>query len=253
MMVHIWQSTLFALFALGIASLLRKRQARIRYWIWFAASVKFLIPLGSISGVNLTLSSRLWLLWGLGAVTVLGVWVLRWRRLWQSAHRADVVTVGLEFETLRRVETSVGSTKPVELRLSGGSLEPGVFGVFKPTLILPAGIGCHLSRGQLEAVIAHEISHLRRLDNLTAAIHMVVEVLFWFHPLVWWIGSKLVDERERACDEEVLSTCRRLEYAEGIRRVSELYLQSPILAVSGVTGSNLKKRIEATMESRSAV
>ena len=43
-----------------------------------------------------------------------------------------------------------------------------------------------------------------RRDNLAAAIHMVVEAIFWFHPLVWWIGARLVEERERACDEEVL-------------------------------------------------
>jgi bla regulator protein BlaR1 len=51
---------------------------------------------------------------------------------------------------------------------------------------------------QPEAVLAHELSHVRRRDNLTAAIHMIVEAVFWFHPLVWWIWVELVKERERA-------------------------------------------------------
>jgi bla regulator protein BlaR1 len=53
----------------------------------------------------------------------------------------------------------------------------------------------------MEAMLAHELCHVRRRDNLTSAMHMVVEVVFWFHPLVWWIGVRLMEERERACDE----------------------------------------------------
>jgi len=44
---------------------------------------------------------------------------------------------------------------------------------------------------------------VRRRDNLATVIHMAVEVVFWFHPLVWWLGARLIEERERACDEEV--------------------------------------------------
>ena len=46
--------------------------------------------------------------------------------------------------------------------------------------------------------------HVRCRDNLATVIHMAVEVVFWFHPLVWWLGARLMEERERACDEEVL-------------------------------------------------
>ncbi len=89
-----------------------------------------------------------------------------------------------------------------------GRLEPGVFGILRPVLLLPEGITDRLTPAQLEAVIAHELCHVRRRDNLTAAIHMVVETVFWFHPLVWWIRARLVEERERACDEEVLRAGR---------------------------------------------
>jgi len=88
----------------------------------------------------------------------------------------------------------------------------------------------------------------RRRDNLTAAIHMVVEAIFWFHPLVWWFGARLVEERERACDEAVLSLgCEPRDYADAILSVCKLYLESPIVCVSGISGSDLKRRIVRIM------
>jgi hypothetical protein len=80
---------------------------------------------------------------------------------------------------------------------------------------------------------------------------MIVETLFWFHPLVWWIERRLVDERERACDEEVLRvTGEPQTYAEGILNVCKFYKESSLVCVSGVTGSNLKTRIEEIMTNR---
>jgi bla regulator protein blaR1 len=82
---------------------------------------------------------------------------------------------------------------------------------------------------------------------------MVVEALFWFHPLVWWIESRLVEERERACDEEVLRIATDpQDYAEGIVNVCKLYLESPLVCVSGVIGGNLKQRVDAIMINRGA-
>jgi bla regulator protein blaR1 len=93
----------------------------------------------------------------------------------------------------------------VWVRYSPGPLEPGVVGILRPTILLPEGIAKRLTPPQLEAVLAQELFHLRRRDNLFAAIHMIAETTFWFHPLIWWIGARLVEERERACDEEVLA------------------------------------------------
>jgi len=134
---------------------------------------------------------------------------------------------------------------------SATRLEPGVFGVFRPVLLLPEGIAGRLTPAQLKTILAHELCHVRRRDNLAAAIHMAVEAIFWFHPLVWWIGARLVEERERACDEEVLRLGSEPEvYAAGILNVCKFYLESPLACASGVTGSDLKKRIEAIMTKR---
>jgi uncharacterized protein (TIGR03435 family) len=105
----------------------------------------------------------------------------------------------------------------------------------------------------LKAIIAHEMCHVRRHDNLTSAIHMLVEAIFWFHPALWWIGTRLVEERERACDEAVLQSGNDAHvYAEGILNVCKLYFESPLACVSGVTGSDLKKRIVRIVTERVA-
>ena len=130
-------------------------------------------------------------------------------------------------------------------------LEPGVIGVLRPLLMLPAGITGRLTPEQLKAILAHEVCHIRRRDNLTSLIHLAVEAVFWFHPLVWWLGARLIEERERACDEEVLrSGAEPHDYAEGILRICEMHLEPPVLFVAGVAGSNLKNRIEAIMTNR---
>lgn len=160
---------------------------------------------------------------------------------------------GRELETLRRLEQSAGMTAPIALKISESALEPGILGIFRPVLLLPVGISDRLSDAQLETIISHELCHVRRCDNLAAAVHMLVEAIFWFHPLIWWIGARLVEERERASDEEVLRLgADPHAYAEGILKVCRFYLESSLFCAAGVTGSNLKKRIEAIMIHRIA-
>jgi bla regulator protein BlaR1 len=63
-------------------------------------------------------------------------------------------------------------------------LSPGIVGIVHPVLLLPDGMREHLTQAEFDAIVAHEICHLRRRDNLTAALHMLVEAVFWFYPLV---------------------------------------------------------------------
>jgi uncharacterized protein (TIGR03435 family) len=115
-------------------------------------------------------------------------------------------------------------------------------------LLLPDNISDRLSAPQLNTIIAHEMCHVRRRDNLTAAIHMVVQAAFWLHPAVWWIKGRLLEERERACDEAVLQSGNEAQlYAESILNVCKFYVESPLACMSGVTGSDLKRRIVRIM------
>ena len=103
----------------------------------------------------------------------------------------------------------------------------------------------------MKTIIAHELCHWRRRDDLVAAIQMLIETVFWFYPLVWWLGTRLDVERERACDELVLAEGGSPEvYAESILKVCKFYLRSPYYCGAGVAGGDLKKRLREIMETR---
>jgi uncharacterized protein (TIGR03435 family) len=189
--------------------------------------------------------------WLCGLVVVLFAWYVRWRWISAALREAVPLRKGREVEALRRLERLGGIRKRIELLLSPASLEPGIFGITRPVLVWPKGISEHLQDAHLEAILAHEVWHVRRRDNLAAAIHMVVEALFWFHPLVWWLGARLVEERERACDEEVLELgSERQVYAESILKTCEFCVGSPLACVSGVAGADLTERIVRIMTQR---
>jgi bla regulator protein blaR1 len=295
---HLWQSTLFAVVAGLFTLMLRKNQARARYWLWLAASLKFLIPFSLLVGVGgyfgwshasagtnsgvyfameeisqpfaqsaVTVASHanpsasstsvnlLQLLpmlvaavWLCGFLSVVLVWFVRWRRMSAAMREAVPLREGREVKALRRLERAGGIRKRIEVFLSRASLEPGIFGIARPVLVWPEGISARLDDAHVEAILAHEVGHVRRRDNLFAAIHMLVEAIFWFHPLVWFLGTRLVEEREVACDEEVLELgSERQVYAESILKICEFCVGSPLACVSGVTGADLKKRIVRIM------
>ena len=122
-------------------------------------------------------------IWLGGFLAVLCGWCVRWWRISAEAHRATLLVQGREFEALLRMQRDAGITSPVELRLSRSTLEPGIFGIVRPVLLWPEGISQRLDDSQLQAVIAHELWHVRRRDNLAAVFHMLVEAIFWFHPI----------------------------------------------------------------------
>lgn len=195
--------------------------------------------------------------WLCGFIAVLSVWCARWRRISIAVRAAQHLREGREVEALvqlqRRMSPASQKSPQIKLVLSPGSLEPGVFGIARPVLVWPAGISGRLDDVQLESILAHEICHVVRRDNLAAAIHMTVESLFWFYPVVWWLGKRIVDERERACDEAVLRLGDEPRvYAESILKICEFCVQSPLDCVSGVTGAGLKKRIVRIMTQRVA-
>jgi uncharacterized protein (TIGR03435 family) len=191
--------------------------------------------------------------WLCGIALVVLAWYVRWRRISRTIQKAVPLRDGREVESLRRLERAAGISKQIEMRVSRGSLEPGILGIFRPVLVWPHGITERLDREHLEAILAHELCHVRRRDNLSAAAHMLVEAIFWFHPIVWWLGARLLQERERACDEQVLEMgCDRKIYAESILKICEFCVGSPLDFVSGVTGSDLKKRIVHIMSKGAA-
>ncbi len=187
--------------------------------------------------------------WVCGFVTVVILWSVRWRRVAAVVQRSTPMVQGREVDALRQLEKIGGVRRPMAFLLSRESVvEPGIFGIFRPVLLWPAKISEHLQDSHLKAILAHEVSHAQRRDNLAAALHMTVEAIFWFHPMVWWLGARLVEERELACDEEVLQLGNPPSiYAESILRTCEFCVGADLACVSGVTGAELKKRIVRIM------
>lgn len=299
---HLWQSTVFVAVAALLTLALRKNHARARYWLWLAASLKFLVPFSLLIALGASLApSRatiendpmmyfamekvtqpfalpaaaaltpmaqpvaaaaptlaqtamhwlpafLGLVWLCGFLAVFAAWCNRWRQVWAAKGEAAPLRAGREVEILRRLEREAGMRKPIPAFLSETSLEPGIFGIFRPVLLWPQGISARLDGAQLEAILAHELSHVRRRDNLAAAIHVLVEAIFWFYPVVWWLGGQLIEEREQACDEAVVQRGKAQQaYAEGILKVCQFCVEAPAACVSGVTGADLKQRIRLIM------
>ena len=289
---HLWQSTLFAVCMALLAVVLRRSPARVRFWIWLTASLKFLLPFSLLTGLGgyfvpshgssaqiqpalyyaMDVASRpftfassstpagmspahvsrfaWWMpavvtgIWLCGFAVVLAAWCIRWRTFAAVLSRAATAEQGRELGILRRLEIREQRKKPLRLVISGAISEPGIFGIFKTVLAWPAGISDCLGDAQIESIIAHELCHVRRRDNLAALLHMMVEAFFWFHPLVWWIEGRLMEERERACDEATLRLGHSPQiYAESILKACEFSVARPLPCVAGVTGANLKYRI----------
>ena len=283
---HLWQSTLFAFVVGMFVFLLRKNSARLRYGLWLAASVKFLFPFAVLVALGRSLSPHfasspstpallplepamrplaqavrpaflavtepaaaqpvlasfqpdwtviLIALWSIGFLAVIARWALRWAQL------RNVLRNSVDFPL----------SAPVAVKVAPSSLEPGLVGILRPVILLPKGITERLSREELNAVITHELCHARRRDNLTAAVHMFVEAVIWFYPLVWWLGTMLNSERERACDETVLASGTEPEvYVDSIVKVCQFTVSSPLACASGVSGANLKNRMETIMKNQ---
>ena len=187
-------------------------------------------------------------IWASGTVAFLISWAVRWHAFAVLARTASPLRDSREATLLRHVERALARRSPLPIVATTGEWEPGVFGVISPVLIWPTQLTNHLSDEELEAILAHELAHVRRRDNLTANLHMLVQVTFWFHPAVWWIGAQLLHERERACDEEVLAAgSEPAVYAASILRTCALSLASAPPMMAGVTGADLKRRIESVV------
>jgi uncharacterized protein (TIGR03435 family) len=199
-----------------------------------------------VSVLSATVPGRPAFPWGPAfvAIWLIGISMLlfRWFRRWLTIHRAAGRATKMPFPSAVPIFSS-----PV-------MIEPGVFGLFRPVLLLPEGIADRLTSKQFDAIVAHELRHVQCFDNLTAAVHMGIETLFWFHPLVWWIGGKLMDERERDCDEAVLRQGSQPgDYARGIVHVCETYVKTELSCASGISGSDLKKRVREIMTWRGSL
>jgi beta-lactamase regulating signal transducer with metallopeptidase domain len=135
-------------------------------------------------------------------------------------------------------------SRPVRLCESVLVEVPTVIGWLRPVILVPASALTGLSAAQLEALLAHELGHIRRYDYLVNLLQTAVETLLFYHPAVWWLSSQIRQEREHCCDDLAVATCGNvLMYARALAELEQLRSVAPQLALAA-NGGVLMRRIQ---------
>jgi len=175
---------------------------------------------------ELSLNTKLALGWtvvSLGLVLLVVVKSLRVRRMLQGSPEVTRPEL-LELIDSLRSRYSIGRTVRVRMfPAAQPSQGPAVVGVVHPTILLPAQVAEHWSLDELEPVLLHELAHVKRWDLLINLVQIIVQAVYFFHPLVWFVNARIRQERELVCDDlAVLYTggrCKR--YSQSFVRVLE--------------------------------
>jgi len=187
------------------------------------------------------------LLW-LAGVATLSVWhVGGWRQL-QRTRRLGTRPVGdLMHEVFADLTQKLRVGRPVHLLQSARAAVPVVVGWLRPVVLLPASAISGLTPEQVQAVLAHELAHVRRHDCLVKVAQAVVETLLFYHPAVWWVSGRITEESEQCCDDLALEVFGdRQAYARALARAAELgHGAARLMAAS--SGGKLLPRVRRIM------
>jgi beta-lactamase regulating signal transducer with metallopeptidase domain len=194
--------------------------------------VKLPRQMGSMLADHLSLLFKGWLLGSL-------VLALRFGGGWLHllVLRRAVTQASQELQDhFNRLARRFGLTRDIRLALSSRISTPMVVGWLRPMLLVPVGILTDMDPVGLEALLVHELAHIRRHDYFLNVLQCLVEILLFYHPAVWWISRRVRVERELCCDDVAVAWCADpLLYAETLNRLQEQRSEtlSPALAAGG--------------------
>jgi beta-lactamase regulating signal transducer with metallopeptidase domain/Flp pilus assembly secretin CpaC len=204
----------------------------------------------------MTIAAWLLVTWG-GVGVLLLVWLLiRWRRVTRQVRRAT------HSERLSAILNQtcflVAAKSRVPVKLTENSMSPAVCGLFRPVILIPKSLAEGFSGEQLQIVLLHELVHLRRCDVWVNFLQALLQVLYWWHPLLWLANARIRRVREEAVDDAVMLALRDQadSYASTLLEVAKLALNRP-LASLGLVGilesrSALRQRIERLVNFRAS-
>jgi beta-lactamase regulating signal transducer with metallopeptidase domain len=179
---------------------------------------------------------------------VIGVFVLSLRLLlgWigvARARRRGVEPAGEQWQAvLATLAERLRVSRPVRLLESAAAQVPTLIGWLRPVVLLPASALSGLTPAQIEALIAHELAHVRRGDYLVNVLQTVIETLLFYHPAVWWVSSRIRAEREHCCDDLAVACCGdAVAYARALADLE--HLRSAPQPALGAHGGSLVPRI----------
>ena len=143
--------------------------------------------------------------------------------------------------------------RPVTVMASGLAKVPLVIGHLKPLILLPTALVSNLPPEQIEAILAHELAHVRRHDYWVNMLQSLIEVIFFYHPMVWWLSSVVREEREKCCDDLAVSLCGdTLVYAKALSEAESLQHPAAPLVVAFAKRGGLLARIERLVSPRTS-
>ena len=193
------------------------------------------------------------LAWLAGALVLslrfLGGWMavqrLKLRRITSAPHDWQEMIIRLS----RRLQLS----RPVRLCESVLVEVPTVVGWLRPVILVPASLLTGLQAQQVEALLAHELAHIRRHDYLVNLLQTALETLLFYHPAVWWVSGRVRTEREHCCDDLAVAACGDvLGYARALTMLEQLRGRSSEQFAMAATGGSLLKRVRRLLETPKA-
>jgi len=162
----------------------------------------------------------------------------------------DSAVVQLWQEKLIALCVRLRVSRPVRLCESALVEVPTVIGWLRPVILIPISAVTGLSAEQLEALLAHELAHIRRCDYLVNLLQTTIETLLFYHPAVWWVSRQIRQEREHCCDDLAVAACGDvLTYARALAGLEQLRVAEPHLAVAA-SGGSLLVRIQRLLRHR---
>ena len=168
------------------------------------------------------------------------------RALRRSGRAADEQLRELAASVMRRMSIN----RQVSLVTADRAAGPSTIGWWRPVILLPPAAAMGLTVQQLEAVLAHELAHIRRHDYLVNIFQMTVETLLFYHPVVWWVSHRMRVERELCCDDEAVKLCgNATTYARAL--VTMARQQVPRFAM-GSSGGSVTERVRRLLGVRSS-
>jgi beta-lactamase regulating signal transducer with metallopeptidase domain len=164
--------------------------------------------------------------------------------LWVQAmkrHRASAAADHWR-QTVRKLARQLHIRRSIRLLESRAVGVPTVIGWLRPVVLLPVSTLAALSPQQVEAILAHELAHIRRHDYLVNLLQTLVETLLFYHPAVWWLSRRIRIERENCCDDLAVSLCGDpYAYAKALADLEAVRVTSGRLALAATGGSLLQR------------
>lgn len=148
-------------------------------------------------------------------------------------YRSVAVTDQRWLQYLEHTSAALGIRRVVQFAETAAAKVPLAIGYFKPLILVPAGLLAALPPAELEAILAHELAHIRRRDYLVNLLQSLVETCYFFNPAAWWVSALIRAEREHCCDDKAVALSGgKRNYIQALAACQEYYLSTPAYAMA---------------------